>query len=149
MKQKETKKKKKSFESGFEIKMKTWREAWKKVKVGINLGRETLAVATPRSVKVNQDVIEGGYGGIEVGFVQNQNLSIHRECLSLTKPKLDQQQQNTVNNENPLHPHPLFFVCVVFVLDPNNTTLNFVLSLFGYSASFLLNNHQIGSDTGI
>lgn len=34
-----------------------------------DLGGEALAVATPRGVEVDEDVVKGGNGGIEVGFV--------------------------------------------------------------------------------
>ena len=62
MKQKETKKKKKSFESGFEIKMKTWREAWKKVKVwgkSREFENRILEVQVKKRMKVVKEIHKG------------------------------------------------------------------------------------------
>lgn len=49
-----------------------------------DLGRETLAVAAPRGVEVDEDEVEGRDGRIEVRFVQFQYLSIRWQRLLST-----------------------------------------------------------------
>lgn len=62
------------------------------------LGRETLAVTTPGSIEIDEDAIEGGYGGVEVRFIQLQHRPIHREWLCRRKQHGIQEQKG--NQEN-------------------------------------------------
>lgn len=51
-----------------------------------DLRRETLAVAAPWGVEVDEDEVEGGDGRIEARFVQFQYLSIHgKGLLTITR----------------------------------------------------------------
>jgi hypothetical protein len=59
----------------------TQNQTARKFVFALYLGREALAVATPRRVEVYKDPIKGSNGGVEAGLVQFDHRPIHKELV--------------------------------------------------------------------
>lgn len=112
-----------------------------------DLGSQALAVAAPWCVEIDKNVVKFGYGGIEIGIVELQNLPVVRDFrkgdvkISKQDDRCDQEEEKWDVGDSRHRPiHCLFRSNFNFQLLTSATVFSlFLMTLFDLTPSILKN----------